>query len=416
MGGATDKKGLSWRGWKFQSTLPVGGATEVSNWHSLQNRFQSTLPVGGATDRNLRLFIVTGISIHAPRGGSDKHNAIRLHFLLISIHAPRGGSDCFNFQKRSRLCYFNPRSPWGERLGVMCGILLTAYFNPRSPWGERPARRHHGRKSEYISIHAPRGGSDEKLWTVCASLLRFQSTLPVGGATPEVYSVSFLATDFNPRSPWGERPDIIPIYCVGCHFNPRSPWGERLGSCSDRESQRIISIHAPRGGSDPRTRMYLLWSGYFNPRSPWGERPVQRRRLLWILVFQSTLPVGGATSYESGKFYRNGISIHAPRGGSDYHTRKGLSIMAKISIHAPRGGSDRTKYWLFQMAGTFQSTLPVGGATSKTASRQSVHHVFQSTLPVGGATSGKLSATSSEVYFNPRSPWGERQERYGFYG
>ena len=33
------------------------------------------------------------------------------------------------------------------------------------------------------------------------------------------------------------------------------------------------------------------------------------------------------------------ISIHAPRGGSDLKSKK-LYIVANISIHAPRGGSD----------------------------------------------------------------------------
>ncbi len=80
----------------------------------------------------------------------------------------------------------------------------------------------------------------------------------------------------------------------------------------------MISIHAPRGGSD---RWGSLPSGaefYFNPRSPWGERRllVQFRfydfdfnpRSPWgerlsgvyapkrvSISFQSTLPVGGAT-------------------------------------------------------------------------------------------------------------------------
>ena len=56
-----------------------------------------------------------------------------------------------------------------------------------------------------------------------------------------------------------------------------------------------ISIHAPRGGSDG-----LLWNGRgissnFNPRSPWGERLLQIFADAGTLVFQSTLPVGGAT-------------------------------------------------------------------------------------------------------------------------
>ena len=34
----------------------------------------------------------------------------------------------------------------------------------------------------------------------------------------------------------------------------------------------IISIHAPRGGSDATVRRPAKVDYHFNPRSPWGER------------------------------------------------------------------------------------------------------------------------------------------------
>ena len=57
--------------------------------------------------------------------------------------------------------------------------------------------------------------------------------------------------------------------------------------------------------------------------------------------FQSTLPVRGATI--EGVKVRNswGISIHAPRAGSDVQEIPYYSV-DNISIHAPRAGSDRT--------------------------------------------------------------------------
>ena len=57
----------------------------------------------------------------------------------------------------------------------------------------------------YISIHAPRGGSD--------CLIQFGFC---------------ILDDFNPRSPWGERQDKDCILATYGDFNPRSPWGERL--------------------------------------------------------------------------------------------------------------------------------------------------------------------------------------------
>ena len=145
------------------------------------------------------------------------------------------------------------------------------YFNPRSPCGERPfkndlTRSKNGFQSTlpmrgatiikypffklyFISIHAPHAGSDAPAWN------------PV-----------ILDTNFNPRSPCGERLRLNLQTYLARNFNPRSPCGERRGRSS---------------GAGPY--------GNFNPRSPCGERRNyvfavgQHRR------FQSTLPMRGAT-------------------------------------------------------------------------------------------------------------------------
>ena len=55
----------------------------------------------------------------------------------------------------------------------------------------------------------------------------------------------------------------------------------------------------------------------FNPRSPWGERQTELVEKLLYELFQSTLPVGGATFHYYQIIMEYKISIHAPRGGSD---------------------------------------------------------------------------------------------------
>ena len=40
-------------------------------------------------------------------------------------------------------------------------------------------------------------------------------------------------------------------------------------------------------------------------------------RVVYLIVFQSTLPVGGATTDSNECVFFLDISIHAPRGGSD---------------------------------------------------------------------------------------------------
>ena len=78
-----------------------------------------------------------------------------------------------------------------------------------------------------------------------------------------------------------------------------------------------ISIHAPRAGSD---------------RPPPGI-------LCFSVIFQSTLPVRGATKKDVIDVYKTQISIHAPRAGSDAVCLIDTSFFF-ISIHAPRAGSD----------------------------------------------------------------------------
>ena len=78
-----------------------------------------------------------------------------------------------------------------------------------------------------------------------------------------------------------------------------------------------ISIHAPRMGSDAQLLKVTLPIVYFNPRSPHGERPESPVIINPVVQFQSTLPAWGATGIAPEQGAPDGISIHAPRMGSD---------------------------------------------------------------------------------------------------
>ena len=147
----------------------------------------------------------------------------------------------------------------------------------------------------------------------------FQSTLPVGGATWQTLDMT-IANLISIHAPRGGS-DFID------HIFTSTKWAS------------AISIHAPRGGSDGELDFSHKAPPYFNPRSPWGERLSERLGKGGSAIFQSTLPVGGATISELRPAWVVGISIHAPRGGSD---NLQMQILPKhlISIHAPRGGSD----------------------------------------------------------------------------
>ena len=102
-----------------------------------------------------------------------------------------------------------------------------------------------------ISIHAPREGSDAGAHGYKARSQTFLSTLPARGATLYSASCSFRTRDFYPRSPRGERRLLQGLLLGFCIISIHAP---REGSDDTRLTavQRIsgISIHAPREGSD----------------------------------------------------------------------------------------------------------------------------------------------------------------------
>ena len=124
-----------------------------------------------------------------------------------------------------------------------------------------------------------------------------------------------------------------------------------------------ISIHAPRAGSDLRVHGFLCVLYYFNPCSPCGERPSSSEVSVFLIKFQSMLPVRGATGVLHPAGRVEAISIHAPRAGSDPWTPTATRSPENfnpcspcgerhepprfverhflISIHAPRAGSDQ---------------------------------------------------------------------------
>ncbi len=145
-------------------------------------------------------------------------------------------------------------------------------FNPRSPRGERPITLSDGSgESRFQSTLPARGATDD--CTGYRADEEFQSTLPARGATAERYYILAQPLYFNPRSPRGERQQIL-------HF---------------LHHREIISIHAPREGSDALSGIVPAKASDFNPRSPRGER----------------------RHFRAFDCFGRDISIHAPREGSD---------------------------------------------------------------------------------------------------
>ena len=124
---------------------------------------------------------------------------------MISIHAPLTGSDPPGGAPLVEIKNFNPRSPYGERRYI-CSLSLLMLI---------------------ISIHAPLTGSD---------ILR----IGCNGA----------CRDFNPRSPYGERPPGSTSPVGGKRFQSTLPLRGATQKIADIDVSAKISIHAPLTGSD----------------------------------------------------------------------------------------------------------------------------------------------------------------------
>ena len=288
------------------------------------SEFQSTLPGWGATPPlapSAQVFLVFQSTL--PGWGATSVWSVIVDLLHISIHTPRMGSDS---QSAS-----DPKA-------------LRKYFNPRSPDGERPDTLSN---FPFSSI--------------------FQSTLPGWGATRVSMWCRSCRTNFNPRSPDGERRRMeLTKRRRTSYFNPRSPDGERLQS-------------------DFQTRP----NTYFNPRSPDGERQFVVSNISSHWKFQSTLPGWGATNRRYCSVSR--MANFNPRSpdGERLHLIVDLRHRFGISIHAPRMGSDGLSH-----------------------PDQVVVLKFQSTLPGWGATLGHHGPLHQQPNFNPRSPDGERPRKW----
>ena len=100
-----------------------------------------------------------------------------------------------------------------------------------------------------------------------------------------------------------------------------------------------ISIHAPRTGSDTACWATAPSRSNFNPRSPHGERPGESSISSQLSQFQSTLPARGATLLVNGLWHDQIFQSTLPARGATGE-RAHTARMLLISIHAPRTGSD----------------------------------------------------------------------------
>ena len=223
--------------------------------------------------------------------------------LTISIHAPLAGRDsAAPGIGRAPWAHFNPRAPCGARPETSIWIWGDTYFNPRAPCGARlwyivtelgsiiefqstrplrGATRPGSRdcRAEGFQSTRPLRGATASAWPTRPQP-RFQSTRPLRGATRPQRPRKALCPNFNPRAPCGARHAPAAHAAGGCDFNPRAPCGaRRRGRHPGAGRGTGISIHAPLAGRDWQWRDIRDRIGCdFNPRAPCGARQPAKLR------------------------------------------------------------------------------------------------------------------------------------------
>ena len=237
-------------------------------------------------------------------------------------------------------------------------------------------------------------------------------------------------SDFNPRSPCGERRPVRPTQPCQTDFNPRSPCGERLWRIAESSSksrfqstlslrratspgpsrrgasstfQSTLSLRrATRACGDPAIecrfqstlslrratralRVVDIPLDDFNPRSPCGERLLTAHVAHGEGEFQSTLSLRRATHADKLHSSPIQISIHALLAESDAQRHLPAHGPGDFNPRSPCG--ERPFSFIFPLSrrGDFNPRSPCGER----------HRQDQ-----GGRTPGD---------FNPRSPCGERR-------
>jgi len=167
---------------------------------------------------------------------------------------------------------------------------------------------------------------------------------------------------FNPRPPCGERRGRACRRICRCWFQSTPPvWGAtirdlviklisvvsihapRVGSDEHleyRDTGIDVSIHAPRVGSDSFNHSFILLMDEFQSTPPvWGATGLSLGYPLYR-EFQSTPPVWGATEISILEIRQFKFQSTPPVWGATWFLSPELQG-AIVSIHAPRVGSDK---------------------------------------------------------------------------
>ena len=144
-------------------------------------------------------------------------------------------------------------------------------------------------------------------------------------------------TDFNPRSPHGERRPAewrTPmIYKFQSTLPARGATRKRGSSAAASTFQSTL----PARGATGRGKSGILYHLDFNPRSPHGERLARPNRKFRLRDFNPRSPHGERPNLHQLSNLFSGISIHAPRTGSDETEARFCASPPYFNPRSPHG-------------------------------------------------------------------------------
>ena len=188
-----------------------------------------------------------------------------------------------------------------------------------------------------VSIHAPRVGSDVSVASSACNKGRFQSTLPVWGATLRQASSLNSWVLFQSTLPvWGATTVANIIRRASTSFNPRSPCGERRSFVFSYVVSTVFQSTLPVWGATNFCAKSYKIVKFQSTLPVWGATTSNNLGKGWYM-FQSTLPVWGATTFSDPGSDIYLVSIHAPRVGSDRSRRQPSHLPQGFNPRSPCG-------------------------------------------------------------------------------
>ena len=207
---------------RFQSTLPLRGATRRRRPVPSGLAISIHTPLAGSDLAGHAGIAGTGISIHTPLAGSDSFTPLSLEKEEISIHTPLAGSDC-GVEPLWRVAYpISIHTPLAGSDMPPVTAGLNRLFQSTLPLRGATHIDRVSVAANLISIHTPLAGSDAIVAAI-VHVLHISIHTPLAGSDMAYQMIRAWIPDFNPHSPCGERPPYRPRCRIKARFQSTLP-------------------------------------------------------------------------------------------------------------------------------------------------------------------------------------------------